>query len=101
MESRLLLDVVVLESTAILELLASEDETLLIWGDALLVLDLGLHSVDGVSQGLDENLHATTQTEHKMESRLLLDVVVLESTAILELLASEDETLLIWGDALL
>merc|ERR1719352_400338 len=44
----LLLDVVVLESAAIFELLAGEDETLLVRGDALLVLDLGLDSLDGV-----------------------------------------------------
>ncbi len=48
MESRFLLDVVVGESTAILKLLAGEDQTLLIWGNALLVLDLGLDVVDGV-----------------------------------------------------
>lgn len=48
MESRLLLDVVVGEGAAILELLASEDETLLIRRDALLVLDLGLHIVDRI-----------------------------------------------------
>jgi hypothetical protein len=47
-----LLDVVVGKSAAILELLASEDQTLLVWGNALLVLDLALHIVDGV-RGLD------------------------------------------------
>merc|ERR1712225_57122 len=46
-QSGLLLDVVILEGTAILELLASEDEALLVRGDAPLVLDLGLHSLDG------------------------------------------------------
>merc|ERR1739838_613202 len=67
-ESRLLLDVVVGESAAILKLLAGEDETLLVRGNALLVLDLGLHIVDGVRrlhlkgdglarEGLYENLH--------------------------------------------
>ena len=45
-----LLDVVVAEGAAILELLAGEDETLLVWGDALLVLDLALHIVDGVAR---------------------------------------------------
>jgi len=45
----LLLDVVVLEGAAVLKLLASEDETLLVRGDALLVLDLGLDSLNGVS----------------------------------------------------
>merc|ERR1711904_132659 len=44
-QSGLLLDVVILEGTAILEPLASEDEALLVRGDALLVLDLGLHSL--------------------------------------------------------
>ena len=68
MQGRLLLDVVILESAAILELLAREDQALLIWRNTLLVLDLGLDSVDGVaslylegdgltSEGLDENLH--------------------------------------------
>ncbi len=46
----LLLDVVVGESAAVLELLAREDEALLVGGDALLVLDLGVHSVDGVGR---------------------------------------------------
>ena len=47
-EGGLLLDVVVGKSAAVLELLAGEDETLLIRGDSLLVLDLGLYIVDGV-----------------------------------------------------
>lgn len=51
-EGRLLLDVVVRKGAAVLELLASEDETLLVRGDTLLVLDLGLDVVDGVG-GLD------------------------------------------------
>ena len=50
MEGRLLLDVVVRKGTAVLELLAGEDETLLIGGDALLVLDLGLDVVNGVTR---------------------------------------------------
>jgi hypothetical protein len=37
-EGRLLLDVVVRKGPAVLQLLAGKDETLLIWGDALLVL---------------------------------------------------------------
>ena len=66
-QSALLLDVVVGESAAVLELLAREDEALLVGGDALLVLNLGLHGVDGVGgfhlegdglagESLDENL---------------------------------------------
>ena len=52
MERRLLLDVVVTKGSAILQLLASKDEALLIRRDALLVLNLCLHIVDGV-RGLD------------------------------------------------
>ena len=45
MESGLLLNVVVGQSAAILELLAGEDQTLLVRRDALLILDLGLDVV--------------------------------------------------------
>ena len=47
-EGGLLLDVVVTQSAAIFQLLSSKDKTLLIRRDSLLVLDLGLHIVDGV-----------------------------------------------------
>jgi len=47
-EGGLLLDVVILEGAAILKLLASEDEALLIGWDPLLVLDLGLDRIDCV-----------------------------------------------------
>merc|ERR1712054_592577 len=40
-------------------------------------------------------LTAATQTQHQMQCRLLLDVVVLECATILKLFASEDEALLI------
>ena len=70
MEGALLLDVVVRQSAAVLELLARKDEALLVRGDALLVLDLGLDSIDGVGalnvqgdvlagQSLDKNLHCS------------------------------------------
>ncbi len=48
MESGLLLDVVIRESAPVLELLAREDQALLIGGNALLVLNLLLDVVDGV-----------------------------------------------------
>ena len=47
-KSRLLVDVVVRDGTAVLELLAGEDETLLVRWNALLVLDLGLDVINGV-----------------------------------------------------
>jgi len=112
MEGRLLLDVVVLEGSAVFELLSSEDESLLIWGNSFLILDLGLDSFDGVSlldfegdsltgEGLDKDLHTTSESEDEMESGLLLDVVVLEGSAVFELLTGEDKSLLVWGNSFL
>ena len=112
MERRLLLDVVVAKGAAVLKLLSSEDEALLIGRNTLLVLDLSLHVVNGVrgldlkgdrlaSEGLDEDLHATSKTEHEMEGGLLLDVIVGKSAAVLELLAGEDEALLVGRDTFL
>jgi hypothetical protein len=46
------LNVVVRQSSAIFQLLPGKDEALLVRGDALLVLDLGLDVVDRVG-GLD------------------------------------------------
>merc|ERR1719335_2094124 len=111
-QSGLLLDIVVGKSATVLQLLTGEDETLLVWRNTFLVLNLSLdvfNSVrgldfksDGLSgKSLDEDLHTTTKTEDQVKSRLLLNVVVRKSAAILELLASEDQTLLIWGNALL
>merc|ERR1711936_339855 len=112
MESRLLLDVVVGESPSVLQLLSSKDQPLLVWGNAFLVLDLSLdvpNAVRGLdlegdglaSEGLDEDLHTSPEPEDKMESGLLLDVVVGESPSILELLSSKDQPLLVWGNAFL
>lgn len=47
-ERGLLLDVVVGEGAPVLQLFPGEDETLLVGRDALFVLDLGLHILDGV-----------------------------------------------------
>merc|ERR1719385_566270 len=112
MESGLLLDVVVRESPSVLELLSSKDQPLLVWGNALLVLDLSLDVLNAVrgldlegdgltGEGLDEDLHTSPEPEDKMESGLLLDVVVGESPSILELLSSKDQPLLVRGDSLL
>jgi hypothetical protein len=48
MEGRLLLDVVIGESAAILKLLAGENQALLVRRDTLLVLNLALDIVDGI-----------------------------------------------------
>jgi len=52
MESGLLLDVVVRKGATVLELLACEDQALLIRWNSFLVLDLALDVVDSV-RGLD------------------------------------------------
>ena len=112
MKGGLLLDVVVSKSSSVLELLTSEDESLLIWWDSLLILDLGLDVLNAVtwldiksdgltSESLDEDLHTTSKSEDEVESGFLLDVVVGEGSAVFELLTSEDESLLIWRDTLL
>ncbi len=44
-----LLDVVVAQCAPVLQLLAGEDQPLLVWRDALLILDLALHIVDRVA----------------------------------------------------
>ena len=60
-------------------MLSGEDESLLIWGNSFLILDLGfdvLNSVcwfdikgDGLtSKSLNEDLHTTSKSEDKMES---------------------------------
>merc|ERR1711874_16811 len=101
MQSGFLLDIIVRKGAAIFQLLASKDQTLLIWGNALLVLDLGFDVFNGVrgfdfqgdslaSQSLDKDLHTSSQSQDQVEGRLFLDIVVRKGAAILELLASED-----------
>ena len=79
MERRLLLNVVVREGAAILELLSSKDQALLVRRDAFLVLDLGLDIVNGIrrldiegnglsGEGFDENLikRGKERVRHKL-----------------------------------
>lgn len=93
--------------------LAGKNQSPLVRRNAFIILNLCLsfHVVDGVGrldlerdglpgQGLDKYLHTATKTKEEMKCRFLLDVVVGEGTTILELLPSEDETLLIRGSTL-
>merc|ERR1712083_314989 len=86
-----------------LQLLTGENETLLVRRDTLLILDLCLHIIDRVagfdiqrdrfaSKRLYEDLHASSEAQHKVQCRFLLDVVIRKCAAILQLLASENET---------
>lgn len=112
MKGALLLDIVIRKSATIFQLLTSKDETLLIRWNSLLILDLGLHVIDGVGalnfqgdrfsgESLDEDLHTTTETKDKVERGLFLNVVVRKSTAILQLLSGENQALLVWRNSLL
>ena len=76
MEGGLFLDVVVGETSSVLQLLAGEDESLLIGRDAFFVLDLaldGLNRVRGLNvesdglagEGLHENLHFTLLNDYE------------------------------------
>merc|ERR1712151_1085017 len=49
MKSRLFLDVIIGKSATIFQLLSCKDQTLLIWWNTFLVLDLLLNVVDGVA----------------------------------------------------
>ena len=110
MESRLFLDVVVAEGSAVFQLLSSEDKSLLIGWDSFLVLDLGFDVLNRVSwldvegdglssESLHEDLHTTSESEDEMEGGLLLDVVVRKSSSVFELLSCKDESLLVGWDA--
>jgi len=113
MEGRFLLDVVVREGSAIFELFSGEDQSLLLWRDSFLVLNLGFDIGDSViwldvkrdrlsREGLDEDLHGTTsESEDKMKSRLFLNVIIRKCSAIFKLLSGEDQPLLLWRDAFL
>eukprot|EP00973_Karenia_brevis_P067108 9332738-Karenia_brevis.AAC.1 len=81
-KSALLLDSLSLKCAAILELLAFEEETLLINEDALLVQDFAFNVGNGIRslnintkslviQGLDEDLHAMTISEAQIWSYII------------------------------
>ena len=68
MKGRLLLDVIIGECSSIFQLLSCEDETLLVWWDTFLVLDLCLDIFNSIRslyfksnclarKGLHEDLH--------------------------------------------
>merc|ERR1712177_104377 len=112
MQSTFLLDIIVRKSSSIFQLLSSKDQPLLVWGNSFLVLDLSLDILDGVrwfnlkgdgltSEGLDEDLHTSSQSQNKMESAFLLDVVIGEGSSIFQLLSSKDQSLLVWGNSFL
>merc|ERR1740127_282564 len=104
MQRGLFLDVVVAQGSAVFQLLPGKDKTLLIRGNAFLVLDLLLHVLDRVarfdvkgnrltSQSLHENLHTTAKAKYQMQRGLFLDVVVAQGSAVFQLLIGSDKTI--------
>ena len=70
-----LLNVVVRQGAAVLQLLSRKNKALLVRRDTLFILDLLLHALDSVGRlnvesyslagkGLDEDLHAATEAQH-------------------------------------
>ena len=51
--------------------------------------------------GVEVGSGAAAEAKHEVKGRLLLDVVIRKSATVLELLAGEDQALLVWRDALL
>jgi len=116
-KSTLFLNVIVGEGATIFKLLSRKDKTLLVrrntkgdqttcchpgsWYLPFFVLNFGLNVVDSVggfylqsnglaSQGLDKNLHSTTEAQDKVKGRLLLNVVVGKGPTILKLFSGEN-----------
>merc|ERR1712217_973679 len=113
MKCGLFLDVVIRKSSAVFQLLPSEDQSLLLRWNSFLVLDLCLDVLNGVvrldvqsdrlsREGFDEDLHGTTaKAKDKMKCGLFLNVVIRKRTSIFELLSSEDQPLLLRWDSFL
>ena len=89
MQGRLLLDVVIAQSSAVFQLLSREDEPLLLRRDPLFVLDLGFNILDGVirfdvqsdrlsRQRLHEDLHCHVIQRLNKQVTVTLTVVSLE-----------------------
>merc|ERR550519_2492423 len=102
MKSGLFLDVVIRQGPAIFELFSSKDQSLLVWGDSLFILDLSLDIFNGVrrfhlqsdglsSESFDENLHSSSKSEDQMEGGLLLDVVVGQGPSVFQLFPGKDQ----------
>ena len=110
-EGRLLLNIVVTEGSVVLESFSCKDKSLLVWRYPLFVLNLSLYVFNSVSvvylesdclscQSSNKNLHSSSESQYKVESRFFLNVVVGYCPSVLEGLSCEDESLLVGGDAL-
>ena len=76
--------------TGVVNLVELQERKLDLLVDVLDLLGLGVHLLLAL-------LTATAETEHEVKGGLLLDVVIREGAAIFELLAREDQALLVGG----
>lgn len=85
---------------------------LLNWRNPFLLLDPFLDPIDGICrldvdfdllscESLHLDHHPPPEPQDQVKGRLLLDVVVCKSAAVLQLLPSKYQSLLVWRDALL
>merc|ERR1712221_4006 len=65
MQGRLLLNIVARKSSPIFQLLSSKNQTLLVWRNSFLILDLGFNIVDGVTGFNLKGDGLTSQSFHK------------------------------------
>ena len=106
------LEIIVRESSIVFQLFSSEDQSLLVNWDSFLIHNLLLKRFNSVwgfnfdshslsSEGLDEDLHASPESENEVESWFFLDVVIRDHSSIFKSLSSKDESLCVSGDAFL
>lgn len=57
--------------------------------------------IDNMRRWIHTDLHTTSEAEDEMKGGFLLNVVIRKGAAILELLAGEDQSLLIRGNSFL
>jgi len=112
MQSGLLLNVIIWKRPSVFKLLPRKDQPLLLWRNSLFVLNLRLDVSNGVvgldvqsnrlsGEGFDEDLHRTTpEAQNKMQSGLLLNVIIWKRPSVFKLLPRKDQPLLLWRNSL-
>ncbi|VDO15485.1 unnamed protein product [Brugia timori] len=92
------MNIIIGQCATVLQLLARKDQSLLIWWNAFLVLNLCFDIFDSIRslhfecygftrQSLYKNLHSSAQSKHQMQSRFLLDVIIRKRATIFQLLS--------------
>jgi len=106
-----LLNIVVWKGSAILKLLSSKDQPLLVWRNSLFILNFGFHILNGIRglnlqgdslacQSFDKDLHTSSEPQNQVKGWFLLNIVVWQGSAILKLLSGKDQPLLVWRNSL-